>query len=202
MTARRELIELGNRDKLIDATRMTIGAKGFAELTVSEISRKAGISAGFVHYYFGGKEGLLAATMQSLAQSMRSRILQELRGCARPATRLKALVRANFEPDIYTVENCRMWVEFWGRTHLIPAFARIERIDMARTRSNFRHALRQLVPNQDAIAIADELIAMLVGLWVRRSQDDQNAAPELALKLAMDHLERRLRSSPKRKQGV
>jgi AcrR family transcriptional regulator len=50
-------------DRLIDAARRVLGEKGYDAATVREIALAAAVPQGLIHYYFGGKEGLLAAVL-------------------------------------------------------------------------------------------------------------------------------------------
>src|SRR3546814_15193972 len=58
------------RRQLIAATITSIHEQGFANATISRISKNAGLSGGIVAHYFDDKAGLLAATMRSLAQDL------------------------------------------------------------------------------------------------------------------------------------
>src|SRR5690554_7145605 len=53
------------RQQLIQATMAAIDEVGLADATVLRIARHAGVSAGIISHYFGGKDGLLEATMRS-----------------------------------------------------------------------------------------------------------------------------------------
>lgn len=54
------------RQQLIKATMAAIDEVGLAEATVMRIARHAGVSAGIISHYFGGKDGLLEATMRQI----------------------------------------------------------------------------------------------------------------------------------------
>lgn len=55
------------RDSIIDAACAAIVEVGIAQLTVAEVSRRAGTSSGLVHYHFRTKQQLLAAASERLA---------------------------------------------------------------------------------------------------------------------------------------
>src|SRR5918993_975251 len=50
------------RQQLIEATITSISRYGYADATISRISKEAGVSTGIVHHYFGSKDDLLEAT--------------------------------------------------------------------------------------------------------------------------------------------
>ena len=54
------------RQQLIKATMEAIDEVGLAEATVIQIARRAGVSAGIISHYFGGKNGLLDRSSHGL----------------------------------------------------------------------------------------------------------------------------------------
>src|SRR4051812_6007009 len=59
-------VEPLRRKALISAAIEAIHARGMGQVTMSEIARRAGVSAALAHHYFGGKDQLLLATMRHL----------------------------------------------------------------------------------------------------------------------------------------
>ena len=55
------------RPQLIRATIKVIGQVGMSRASVAVIGRAAGVSPGIISHYFGGKDGLLEATMRFIA---------------------------------------------------------------------------------------------------------------------------------------
>ena len=53
--------------QLIDATLASIGEHGLQSTTIITISRIAGLSSGIISHYFGGKQGLIEATIMHLS---------------------------------------------------------------------------------------------------------------------------------------
>jgi TetR/AcrR family transcriptional regulator len=47
------------KDALIDAAEAILMEKGFGNISLSEIAKRAGITKSLIHHYFGSKEGLL-----------------------------------------------------------------------------------------------------------------------------------------------
>jgi TetR/AcrR family transcriptional regulator, transcriptional repressor of bet genes len=58
------------RQQLIDATLAAVNELGFAESSISQIAQRAGVSTGIISHYFGGKNGLIEATMRYLLQQL------------------------------------------------------------------------------------------------------------------------------------
>ena len=59
--------ELGGEkaQRIIDAMRTSVGARGAAGATFDHVAREAGVSRGLLHYYFGTKERLLVEVVRS-----------------------------------------------------------------------------------------------------------------------------------------
>ena len=50
--------------RIVDAMRATVGARGATGATFDVVAREAGVSRGLLHYYFGTKERLLAEVVR------------------------------------------------------------------------------------------------------------------------------------------
>jgi len=50
--------------RIIEAMRSSVGARGAAGSTFDHVAREAGVSRGLLHYYFGSKEQLLVEVVR------------------------------------------------------------------------------------------------------------------------------------------
>jgi AcrR family transcriptional regulator len=57
-------------DRILFATAQTIGARGAAGLTMSEVAEEAGVSKGLIHYHFHDKETLLARVVEWMTRQV------------------------------------------------------------------------------------------------------------------------------------
>lgn len=161
--------------QLVGATIDAIAKYGFAEASVVRIAEIAGISAGQIHHYFGGKDGLLEAAMRSILTDMRSASAQALASARLPADRLKAIVASNLHPKIFRREISIAWLSFWAQATHEAALGRIERINRSRLRSNLRDALNPIVGRHRASTLAEIMAMTIDGLWVAQA----HVSPEL-----------------------
>jgi len=53
------------REQIIDAAMKVFSQKGFLRATNKDIAREAGITPGLIYYYFGNKEALLTAILET-----------------------------------------------------------------------------------------------------------------------------------------
>ena len=63
-------MELIRRQQLIEATLESVAEVGLHATTINSISKRAGLSSGIISHYFGGKQGLIEATVRFLLNSL------------------------------------------------------------------------------------------------------------------------------------
>lgn len=62
------------KKRIITAASKVLAEKGYDATTLREISREAQAAPGLVHYYFGGKDGLLVEALQAAGQQFHQRM--------------------------------------------------------------------------------------------------------------------------------
>jgi TetR/AcrR family transcriptional regulator, transcriptional repressor of bet genes len=180
------------RRQLIAATIISIHEEGFANATISRISKNAGLSGGIVAHYFDDKAGLLAATMRSLAQDLLRETVRRLKAAETPEERIDAVIMANFSDEQNEPENVSAWLAFWSEARNAPGLWRIQKINERRLLSNLTHAFRQLLPTEDARMAAAGLAAMIEGLWLRCALSNGPLTIDQARLIARDYAKRLL----------
>ncbi|MCT7655565.1 TetR family transcriptional regulator [Oceanimonas sp. NS1] len=68
------------RKQLIDATLASVAEYGLQNTTINSISRLAGMSSGIISHYFGGKQGLIEATVRQLLDELKQALLSRTDG--------------------------------------------------------------------------------------------------------------------------
>ena len=71
-------IEPLRKQQLIEATLYSIGEYGLQGTTINTISRSAGMSSGIISHYFGGKQGLIEATVRYLLEQLKATIIMHV----------------------------------------------------------------------------------------------------------------------------
>ncbi len=66
-----------NRRKLLDAARVLMAEKGYAETGTEEIVARAGVTRGALYYQFADKQDLFRALSQELAEALVARVFEE-----------------------------------------------------------------------------------------------------------------------------
>ncbi|MHB1345685.1 MAG: TetR/AcrR family transcriptional regulator [Thermoleophilia bacterium] len=75
---------------LVEAARRLLGEKGFKALSLEAIAREAGENKAMVRYYFGDKDGLLAALVDSLIRDNQVAVNTEMRALPPGPARIHA----------------------------------------------------------------------------------------------------------------
>jgi transcriptional repressor BetI len=180
------------RRQMIAATIETIHEVGFPRVTMAQVARRAGVSQGLVAHYFRDKAGLLEATMRHIAEQLKRDLVRASRAALGPHQRLDAILEANFSERSFDRATLSAWVAFWGQTHRNPQLGRIQRVLRARLKSNLAYELRQLVPAEDARAIAVGLSVFVDGLSLRTAMGERELDRPTARAFAADYLDTQL----------
>jgi AcrR family transcriptional regulator len=78
--------------RILAAAQDILAERGYAELTMTAISRVSGVNRALVSYYFGGKAGLLAALVDTLFQDPDVGLVEEIRATTEGAERAEAFL--------------------------------------------------------------------------------------------------------------
>ena len=155
------------RRQLIQATIESLADVGFAACTLGEVAKRAGVSPGLFAHYFGDKDGLLEATLRSMAARLGRSAAARLRAARDARGRIQAVIDANLAPEEFDRRTSSVWLAFWGQVIHSGRFKRVQNVYQRRMLSNLRHALKQIVPAQEAETIAIATSALIDGLWLR-----------------------------------
>ncbi len=156
------------RDALIKATIAEIGVQGSLDVTVSRIAKRAGMSSGLAHHYFGSKDAMFLAAMRHLLAVYGAEIRGALVASDTAGARLRAIVRVSFSGSNFRREVVAAWLNFYVMAQRNDEAGRLLRIYQARLRSNLRHVLRPTLGAR-APGMAEAVAAMIDGLYLREA---------------------------------
>lgn len=159
------------RQQLIDSTIAVLARKGYAGLTVADVAKEAGLSAGIVIFHFNSKDELLAAVLGALAAEYRTHWEASMNAAGPVAAdRLKALLLSDFDTDVYTREKLAAWVAFWGEIQGRPFYDQICAGSDAERQTATEALCREIIAEGgyglDAALAARGLESLGDGLWV------------------------------------
>ena len=153
------------RSALVEATIAEIGAAGSADVTVVQIAKRAGVSSGLAHHYFGGKDDIMLAAMRHILREFGQEALAALRECHDPRARVEAIIRASFSEAFFHPETVVTWMVFYAQATAKPPVRRLLTLYQRRLQSNLTYALRPLSATPEAHA--QLLAAVIDGFYLR-----------------------------------
>jgi len=137
--------------KLLDASAIEFGEKGFHEASVSSITRRAGVALGSFYTYFDSKEALFRALVQDMSEnvraSARAALAPEMSAIAIERAALTAFLRFAAEhKEIYRIIDEAEFVDPASyRTHYETVAERITaRLGAGSARGEFRDGLGEI----------------------------------------------------------
>jgi TetR/AcrR family transcriptional repressor of bet genes len=169
------------RRELAEAAFLVMTEHGLAGTTVSRVAKRAGMSQGLVHHYFGSKADLLEAAMRQVNLRYRNLLVEAVRKVDTPREKLYAVVAVGFESKMFQQHFAQAWLSFCGEAAFNPQYARIQRILFNRMQSNIAAYLRMLLPSEQVRPAARLICMESHGLWLRCALDAKGITRDEAL---------------------
>jgi TetR/AcrR family transcriptional repressor of bet genes len=170
------------KQQLINATLESVAQYGLQKTTIVTISKIAGLSSGIISHYFGGKQGLIEATVKFLLEQLKIALLERISDQTLSAPeRLKMIVEANFTQLQRSIPATKTWLSFWAQSMHEPGLARLQNINSKRLYSNLLFSFRQIFDEDLALIASNQTAAMIDGFWLRSALSPN---PEEAFKQA------------------
>lgn len=183
------------RQQLIDATLAAVNELGFAETSISQIAQRAGVSTGIISHYFGGKNGLIEATMRYLLQQLGKTVAEmQTQVDATPEQRLLAIVRGNFAAPQTNKAAMKVWLAFWASSLHQPDLHRLQQVNHYRLHSNLKYEFMKVLSQSEAETAAQGLAALIDGFWLRGALISGEIDPEMPIELCSQFIQQQLKS--------
>lgn len=162
-----------SRERILDAAIRRIAADGIDGVRIARIAMDAGVSTALVHYHFATREALLA---EALEHSF------ERAGEARTDTGegLREMIEQCLPLPGEQEQDWVLWVELWLRAVRHPELRPTAAQLYARMHEWFAEAIREELPDADADATADRILALIDGYGVRALLGDPGMRLERA----------------------
>lgn len=182
------------RDALVQAAIAEIGAARSLDVSVSKIAKRAGMSSGLAHHYFGSKDQIFLAAAREILRDYQATILAALKTAHTPRARVEAIIAGSFEDACFEPAAVTAWMQFYANSQSNPEVQNLMRIYHQRLRSNLVFDLRPLV-NDKAADVAETLAAMIDGFYIRQSRTAGGLSNRHAVVLILRHLDHILRGT-------
>ena len=186
------------RPQLIRATMDVINQVGFLNASVAKIGQQAGISPSIINHYFGGKSGLVEATMRSILKDLSNGINLRLVTVAEDDImgRIEAIVGENFGPHQQDEAVIKTWLAFWAQSMHDPALHRLQQVNERRLLSYLRLELKRRMPHAQAQFVAVSIAALIDGIWLRGALNPKGIDADLARRVIRNYLSLYLKTAP------
>jgi len=182
------------KPQLIDATLRSIDAVGLSHANVAMISRYAGVTPAIINHYFGGKAGLLDATMRHIIAMLAKSVRESLENVDKKDVvgRVLAVVDGNFSEQQLESKVVKTWLTFWAQAMHEPTLYRLQRVNEKRLLSALRLELKRALPHDRAAFVAQGVAALIDGIWLRGALNPDGIDHKLARRIITDYLEQQL----------
>jgi len=107
---------------LLKAAFREVAEKGFSEVTLDDIARRAGVSKGVTLYYFDSKDALFRELFGWLIDSIHARMREAVGAVEEPVAKVRALVALIFPSPSKNRAFFRAFVDFCGLASRREAF--------------------------------------------------------------------------------
>ena len=132
------------RRQLIQATLETIDDVGLADATIARIAKRAGVSAGIISHYFGGKDGLLESAMRQILWDLGDAVARRrAQGVESPREHIRAIIDGNFDRSQVNQSVMKTWLAFWASSMHQHDLQRLQRVNDRRLYSNLCSQFRR-----------------------------------------------------------
>lgn len=182
------------RPQLIEATMHAIDSVGFSRANVQVISSYAGVTPAIINHYFGGKDGLIEATMRQVLRCLGASVRKQLVACHPDDVvgRILAIVGGNFDHEQVNTKVVKTWLAFWALAMHEPPLHRLQRVNEQRLLSHLRLELKRVLEPKRASFMAQAIAALIDGIWLRGALNPNGVDVVLAQNVIRDYLEHQL----------
>jgi TetR/AcrR family transcriptional regulator, fatty acid metabolism regulator protein len=118
-------VEPERRLSLLKSAFREVAEKGFSEVTLDDIARRAGVSKGVTLYYFDSKEDLFRQLFGWLIDSIHARMREAVAAESDPVAKVRALVALIFPSPSKNRAFFRAFVDFCGLAARREAFREV-----------------------------------------------------------------------------
>ncbi|GAA3850390.1 hypothetical protein GCM10022243_15320 [Saccharothrix violaceirubra] len=155
------------RREIVEVAKKLIAEGGFEAATMRSIVTAAGFANGALKHYFDGKDGIIAATFQSVLQETERRV-STLDPGATPLEALHGFVEAAMPLDSHRITSARVLLVLWEHSVANPELARQYRELLTMWRAELTTRISAVLGDVPSDAptvgvLADEIISVTIG---------------------------------------
>jgi len=166
----RDAIKAWNRKKIIDATIDVLSRHGITGTTVAKVVEVADVSTGLINAHFRTMTTLLDEVLTQMADEYQQHWREYLKNASQhPDAQLRALVLADFDPQVLNLKTMGVWFAFRAMARSRPQYIELvgtrEKEQMEKMKTLLRQLNKESGSTHDPQLVAKGLTAMLDGIW-------------------------------------
>ncbi len=177
------------RDEIAAAALEILASEGAEAMTLERVAREIGASKGIILHYFSTKDALRARVIDDALRVLGQAYRRATTSIDGAEEKLAAILNFSASSELYTQSHARVWLALLARPPEDAAARRFRRIITRRLRLQLVIPLRLVIGPMEAGPVADSLMALIDGLWLRRALEPTEIGPEAAQALLATHLE-------------
>ena len=180
------------REEIAAAALLVLTTEGARALTLDRVARELGASKGIILHYYSSKDLLLSRVISDILKILSKEIQSVVANAVGEQGRIAARLEFCVNPDIFQNGYASAWLTVLEASNADPTLARFRRIVRGRLNAALKSDLRPVVGQMEAAPVAESLLALIDGLWLRRALEPSLLSPERAKALLLTHLEESL----------
>lgn len=170
------------RRQIAKAAISVIGVNGIDNTRLVDVARAANATTGSITHYFEGKDAVLLAALDHVAQGLLQLLHSKLDEQGPEPIIDRALLALPLDEN--GMRDWRVWLAFFGRAVGDPALAAVNNAYYDELREGLAHIIRthqkggHLSGDINPVIAANSIITAVDGLGIRASLDPENWTPE------------------------
>jgi AcrR family transcriptional regulator len=182
------------RERIVEAAARAVATHGINGASMRVIAAEAGVSTGFITYYFAEKHAVMEAVLDATNRSAARRVLQAIRSEAPALERLRAAVETMLPIDPQRRLEWQVWVAVWGEASKGDSLSTGYRQGWAGLRAMFAELLieaqneEQLHADIDIEHRANRLVTLLAGIGLLAGVERPGRVRAMATQMLAEEL--------------
>lgn len=173
--------EAARREAMVAATLDLVAAGGTGAATVRAIAARAGVTAGLIRHYFGGKDDLIRTAYRAHMDGMTEDALTAAgEDAGKPLHRLAVFIAATLSPPVTDGPSVGRWAGFLHTAMSDPQLRETHEAGYLGFRDVLQGLIAALPRPRDAAGLRADAIAcnaVIDGLWLEGSVIPGSFAP-------------------------
>lgn len=180
------------RDEIAQAALAIFVVEGADGMTLERVAKEIGASKGIILHYFSTKDALIDRVIRDASRVLGREYRTAISDTVGHDDWLRTFLGFTVSQDLFSEIYARVWLSAMAQSGRQPAFTRFRQLVVRRMRTNLIAHLKPRLGAMEAGPVAESLIALIDGLWLRRALEPSSLSPDRARALIWTHLEESL----------